>query len=352
MHESRQESQQLPGLNGLRALAVAAVIVSHVFFGRTDIYILRFLSGGWGVTLFFVISGFLITTLLLGEFRRLGKIDIQGFYLRRAVRILPPAYFFLFCVFILTASEVIDVSSASLLSALLFLKNLPIPGVPYDWHLGHFWSLAVEEQYYMMLPIILLVAGRYISTISLLMIILSLAATFLSFHVFKYSLSVKLVAAFTLHQVPLLIGTLFALLNARHPDVKQKISSPIVALCLGLSMLSLSTENMLLPNLVKPLFAALFAATAILGAINTADGILGWLLNNAVTDFIGRISYSLYLWQQLFTSESIIRTELDEIYTTPLNLLAILTFAVGSYYIIERPLFKVRRRLRNRSLGS
>ncbi len=350
MQKSSQPNEHLPGLNGLRALAVVAVILSHMFFETKNIYVLKFFSGNWGVTLFFVISGFLITTLLLREFEAIGRVDIKSFYFRRAVRILPPAYFFLFSVFILTLLDVINVSPASLISAALFLKNLPIPGVPHEWHLGHFWSLAVEEQYYLMLPILLLIARKHLPIICLLMIMFSLVVTYSYFHLYKNNFSLRIVMALFISQVPLFIGTLFALWNFRDPDLKQRISPPLTILCICLSMFSLSSENNMLPNLLKPLFSAAFAGAAIFGVINTAGGILGWLLNNAASDFMGRISYGLYLWQQLFTHESIIRPSLLGGYALPLNALAILVCALGSYYTIEKPLLKMRARFRNRSL--
>ena len=309
---------------------------------------MRLFSGNWGVTLFFVISGFLITTLLLSEFERFGRIDIRAFYLRRAIRILPPAYFFLFSVLVLNQFEVIEVAPLSLLSALLFLKNLPIPGVPHDWYLGHFWSLAVEEQYYLILPILLIIVRKQLSFVCIAFIFCSLLVTFIYFHIHKNSFSLRMMMAFVVHLVPLLVGTLFAILNTRYPLLKRKISSLIIVLCAILSMLSLSSAHNYIPSLVKPLFAATFAGIVILGAINTANGVLGWLLNNAASDFMGRISYSLYLWQQLFTNQSILNIDALAHYAIPLNILAILAFALGSYYLIEKPLFGIRGRLRHR----
>ncbi|MGC8633619.1 MAG: acyltransferase family protein [Candidatus Limnocylindrales bacterium] len=150
---------RLPGLDGLRAIAVLAVIAYHADLG--------WVPGGFlGVDVFFVISGFLITTLLLAERERLGHIDLRGFWLRRARRLLPALFLLLattltLCV-LLAPDELAQVRGDTL-AALVYVTNwylvfrqqsyFELMGRPSP--LLHLWSLAVEEQFYLVWPLVL-----------------------------------------------------------------------------------------------------------------------------------------------------------------------------------------------------
>ncbi len=138
---------RIPGIDGLRGLAILIVMVSHGGLGR-------YVPGGFGVTIFFFLSGYLITTLLRVEHARRGRVDLVAFYWRRALRILPPLYLTLLLIVGLALINVIDrpVRPTSLLLDVLFLTNyasvldipssLPIP----------LWSLDVEEHFYLIFP--------------------------------------------------------------------------------------------------------------------------------------------------------------------------------------------------------
>ena len=149
----------LPGLDGLRALAVIAVIVYH---GNPS-----WLRGGFlGVEVFFVISGYLITMLLLSEHRRSGSVGLKNFWFRRARRLLPAVFALLFVVSVVSVLFVRD--------ELARLKGDLVASLTYtmNWHLivgetsyfdqfdrppllRHLWSLAVEEQFYLLWPLLL-----------------------------------------------------------------------------------------------------------------------------------------------------------------------------------------------------
>jgi len=144
---------RLPGLDGLRAIAVSWVMLVHLFTSQKiniENPFLRQLaaSGGFGVELFFVLSGFLITYLLLKEENQTGQINLKAFYARRAFRILPPAFTFLFLVF---STHIMLGKSVDLLeyfSAAFFFRNFT-SGTQLT---GHYWSLAIEEQFYLLWP--------------------------------------------------------------------------------------------------------------------------------------------------------------------------------------------------------
>ena len=152
------KSTRLHSLDGLRAVSIVLVLVGHVAGTVNAPAILTPLHnlGNFGVKIFFVISGFLITLLLLDELRRRGKIDMRGFYLRRCFRIFPAFYFFIACMMIAHAGGYLELFPGDLLHAATFTMNYHHDRA---WALNHTWSLAVEEQFYLLWPLLLLLLG-------------------------------------------------------------------------------------------------------------------------------------------------------------------------------------------------
>ena len=148
------ESGVIPSLNGLRAISISIVLVSHAGYGRV-------VPGGLGVTIFFFLSGYLITTLLMDERERSGGIDIGKFYLRRVFRLFPPLLVTLVIAYSLVVLGRLDggISWAGVLSQLLYFANYYglffDPGNTVAAGTGILWSLAVEEHFYMIYPAIL-----------------------------------------------------------------------------------------------------------------------------------------------------------------------------------------------------
>ena len=137
-------SLYVPSLDGMRAIAFFFVFVAHA-------QPFKALPGGFGVTIFFFLSGYLITSLLRDEARKTGTISLKGFYLRRVLRIFPPCYLTVILVSTLAAAGILynRESYASLVSAFLYFSNywniLDWGNLPAG--LGVLWSLAVEEHY-------------------------------------------------------------------------------------------------------------------------------------------------------------------------------------------------------------
>ena len=133
-------SAYLPTLDGWRAIAVALVVLCHLAEGQAP---WRDASGDLGVSIFFGISGYLICTRLLDEDRSRGRISLRRLYLRRAFRILPPAFAYLTAITLLALLGVFHLSLLEVAAAALFFRNY----VPGNWDSSHFWSLAVEEHF-------------------------------------------------------------------------------------------------------------------------------------------------------------------------------------------------------------
>ena len=152
----------IASLDGIRAVAALMVFAAHT-------HLARFIPGGFGVTIFFFLSGYLITTLLRQEFQRTGTISLKHFYLRRIYRIFPPLYLVLAILVVLTLAGVLheELSPFAVLAQLFHLTNYYLvaygsntaPVVPFT---VPYWSLAVEEHFYLLFPLTLLfLAGRF-----------------------------------------------------------------------------------------------------------------------------------------------------------------------------------------------
>src|SRR3984893_657220 len=147
-----QRTSELPTFDGWRAIAILAVLLDHFSLSSSPSLLNSVLGyGSRGVDLFFGISGFLICNRLLSEERRFGTVSIRGFYTRRAFRILP-----VFLIYLLVIACVAPVQWEGWKAALLLYRNYIPPNV--DWNTRHFWSLAAEEHFYLLLSFLFVIA--------------------------------------------------------------------------------------------------------------------------------------------------------------------------------------------------
>ena len=144
------------GLDSLRALSVLLVIIGHIYYNDGS-FVDKLHLGAVGVDVFFVISGFLITTLIIKELKKNGKFDVKSFFLRRAFRILPVVFLFSLVLLLIDLIYGIGISLNSYLSGLFFYKQLT--NFSDFWFNAHLWSLSVEEQFYIIFPSLLFVFG-------------------------------------------------------------------------------------------------------------------------------------------------------------------------------------------------
>ena len=161
------QPNRIPCLDGLRAISIGLVVVSH-FIGTLGLQI-NTTVGNLGVRVFFVISGFLITSILAAEFEKTSDLNLKKFYFRRTLRIFPAYYFYIAVIFLFTVLGFYDIPMSAFLAPLTYTSNYLFPNV---WELGHTWSLSVEEQFYLLFPGIFLIFGLSKSKKLLLFIIL------------------------------------------------------------------------------------------------------------------------------------------------------------------------------------
>ncbi|MEH6745904.1 MAG: acyltransferase family protein [Maribacter arcticus] len=149
----------IKGFDGLRGISILLVIITHLgwfenidIFGSYDRKFKYLLSGTTGVNIFFTLSGFLITNILLNELNKYGTINFKTFFLKRFIRLLPPLFLFLVIIFILMLSNILTTNYSGILYSFFYIYNF-IPRSLYSAELGLTWSLSVEEQFYLFWPI-------------------------------------------------------------------------------------------------------------------------------------------------------------------------------------------------------
>jgi peptidoglycan/LPS O-acetylase OafA/YrhL len=274
--------REIPSLSGLRAFASLTVLVFHVVTHR--------LPGRQAVTLFFVLSGFLITLRLLDELKLSHKINILGFYLRRARRLLPAYYVWLLLTMVLLTGRVTSEIAAAAAYASDYYAAWVREGL-----ISHAWSLSVEEQFYLLWPALLLFLSRVRSgsrypAMFAVIAAVQLARLFLGARYplyFNYSFEVNLDA--------LLMGCSLALWlkDGRHvPAFLFSRWSWAISVA-GLGICGFLPEFWL--NSAANTIAAYCSAALIIRTVHTPPAIL----NNSVAHALGSWSYGLYLYHVL-----------------------------------------------------
>jgi peptidoglycan/LPS O-acetylase OafA/YrhL len=331
---------RIPSLDGLRAVSISLVVIGHWVELRyhSDI------AGAFanlGVRIFFIISGYLITTLLLKEHAKTSTIGLREFYIRRAYRILPAAIAFMLPVFVIFWRELRWYHIAA---AALYLANFDFA---HPWFLGHLWSLSVEEQFYFLWPGVL--KKWYRHRVAILLGVVACAPVY---RVVCHFLGIRGRADETFPAVAdiLAIGCLLAIFAPRvAPRVAPRLPrhSP--------SIKAAWCALMLFPVVLVPVYTGLlhFHITAILLLVLwplmhvSIAGLLlhvverpYWILNIRPVMWLGKISYSLYLWQQLFVFGERAGQHERPWY----SVVFALALASTSYYFVEQPMLRLRER--------
>jgi peptidoglycan/LPS O-acetylase OafA/YrhL len=357
---SKSTASYLPTLDGWRTVAIALVLFAHASESIrnaipsalvTDLVGLKKI-GLVGVQLFFGLSGFLITSKLLEEESRHGQISLASFYIRRSFRILPAAIFFLSVVGLLSVAGLLDISIGRWFSTLLFAANYT--AADHSWYVGHFWSLAVEEHFYFLWPAAFLwlrVGQRRVAVV----VLLALAVALWRAVDFKFQITGASAAAFwgrtDIQADGILWGVWVALLYADpawKARLRQLFAIPASwsVLCLALLVLEALPEMNWKLSFLLITVKAILMPLLILGTVIHSRKLPGRILETSAFRWVGRLSYSLYLWQQLFLVWAEDRAAgLGLLQTFPLNLAAVFACATVSLLLIETPLIAVGHRM-------
>jgi len=341
------EERRMPSLDGLRAVSILMVLLGHLSgtrnFRSVDLGIGNYAH--LGVTVFFVISGFLITSLLLSEQTATGGISLKLFYLRRTLRILPASYIYLIVLSALCALGLIIVPRVNMICAFTYTINY-LPA--HTWQVGHLWSLSVEEQFYLLWPFTFSVLGRRKGIEASVAVMAFAIFARAGARVFLIGTPYRDLPMFPMVADSLATGCILALTRSWLERRRWYLNlfRPVPALAITAVILILNR----------------FAGYTIVGVLGTSiinigiallvhrcvfkhEDYVGAFLNWRPVVFVGVLSYSLYVWQQLFLN----RHSSSWINAFPENILLAAGAALASYYVIEKPMLGLRRRLRARS---
>jgi peptidoglycan/LPS O-acetylase OafA/YrhL len=358
-----KEESRIPFLDGLRAYSILVVLLYHTnernhWLNPNSLLAPVLIDGQLGVRIFFVISGFLITSLLLRELDRTNQISIRGFFERRIARIFPAFYLYIVVVLVGTTLGLVSVSWVLIASSATFTQNFDV----FYFHflhrwldtvsnkdgvlLGHFWTLTIEEQFYLIWPSCLNYLGvrrsRWLAIVCVIFfpILRFIAARWIAYPGLRTTIAERsmqdLICMGILAAFAVKYGWLQRISNLRFRAAIPWLSAATLYLiCPWIE----SFFNSEIGTAVVPTLQGLAIVLLMLWLLSGKGGILRSALETWPAIQLGLISYSLYLWQQPITYWD--RTSWISF---PWNLLIPIPVAVLCYRLWELPL---RSRIRS-----
>lgn len=315
---------RIPSLDGIRAIAIVLVLIGHTCGARYEIFsILATL----GVQIFFVLSGFLITGKLIEERRKSGSISLRSFYIRRAFRILPASILYIFTIFVLVPGARPFAIYPLTYSVSFYTGHMVLA-------FGHLWSLSVEEQFYLVLPVVLALCFAWRNWVAGIAIVG--AWLFRIYHAANPDPALQTYLHYYSFGVvdSLAFGCLAAFYRERVGEVNQWLLMSL-SFAIGITLLRGSFGNPS-PWVVALWPAIPFVVAAwIVSASRCSTGVLNW----KPIVIVGNLSYSLYIWQQVFTYPI---TKLSDL---PLYGGMLAVAALASYYLVEQPMIELGKRV-------
>jgi peptidoglycan/LPS O-acetylase OafA/YrhL len=338
-----------PSLYGLRAISILIVVVHHFnkFYCKLNVLdgLPLIADGQFGVNVFFVISGFLITQLLLNEIEKTNSILIKQFYFRRCIRIFPAYFFLLFCYALLQFFTVIKISHSSWVTAITFTKYF---NWWKDWYTLHLWSVSIEEHFYLLWPLVFLLPKKarsiFLWGIVLIIAILRVLINKYAINGWQFDLTI-----FTRFDA-IAIGCLTAMHQQFLVNKLRKhwlfYSSIFVGVLICLPYLlpfsavyHLHFGYILIPfgTTVGTVANGCIAGLMLIAIYWQSTKVFS-ILNSKLLVLVGKWSYSIYLWQQLFIASPHYWFQLF-----PYNIICLLLAVIVSYYCIEKPMLRYKK---------
>jgi peptidoglycan/LPS O-acetylase OafA/YrhL len=348
----------VPTLDGLRGIAVSAVFAVHL-------YAPIFGGGGWGVDLFFVLSGFLITKLLYEEYDRVGAVDLRAFYSRRFFRLQPAMAVLLLSAWITSYTtfepdgDLIrrQVAYTGLLSGNLWALGEGFADRPV---LGHTWSLGLEEQFYLVWPLLLAflpaVAFAHPRRFLKIVAVFTAASIVVGRVVVKGLLDYPHWGSIPFFNIDgLAMGCVLAVYLHTHQGLTHRVRPWLLALSIAIPAVDLFAGGRYLDRDefgIRTIVLRLAFTYIVFAAVTQPRYRPLSILRNAQLAFLGMISYSLYLWHIpviQFFDESRFPTAGKAVLGIA-KVVVSLAVACGSFFLVERPVLAWYRRRRKRRL--
>ncbi|MEZ4293381.1 MAG: acyltransferase [Polyangiaceae bacterium] len=352
-----QDAARIQSLDGLRAVSILLVIYGHarVTYGfpgadPAESPLARLDVAHFGVKVFFVISGFLITSLLIGELRKTGTVSLGAFYLKRTFRIFPPYYFYLLVALGISALGMGELPWSDALLAFTYTINYSHDRA---WLVGHAWSLSIEEQFYLVWPAVFRGLGTKKGPAAVLWVMALAPLLRVGWAYFVETKAGRDMIDEAFPTVADSIGTGCALalfrprLHASERYLKVLASPVVPALAVGMIWLALwlDMRHAWVQWAIGETGLNLTIAILVDRYVRYPDGPVGRVLNFRPVAFIGMVSYSLYLWQQPFLRGIEAGKVPPWWQQFPVNVGLSFVVAVGSYYLIEKPFLRLRGRV-------
>lgn len=348
----------LPGLNGLRAIAAIAVVLSHTTLGLGEFGLNPNILGtdaqgnakglslaNNGVTIFFTLSGFLITYLLLRE-KELHPLRVRDFYVRRVLRIWPLYYLYLGAAIITVLHFGLPYDGKSLPFYLLLAANIPfIIGNTFPF-VAHYWSLGVEEQFYLFFPQLARLSNQKLLRVSVFLIfgLLLLKGVFGVLGK-KYGISIPYLAITVTRFHVMLIGVVGAILYYYNNSIFMTIATHKLTQLLSWFCMLLIALNYFRIGFVDAELVSVIALFLIVGQV-TKKGLIN--LENKICDFVGKISYGVYVIHPLLifllakTIGGLPDTFSSYLLVYTMIMAATLVVAYLSYQYYEKPFLRLK----------
>lgn len=356
--------QYYPALDGLRAAAILIVLLGHAG--------VPYITPHVGVDVFFTLSGFLITSLLISEYEEHGSISSRRFYIRRFLRLVPALWMTVAFVVVLTVAlqvagmwtmrdAVLAITYTTNWARTDGLNRVALPnGFVLDSPLGHTWSLAIEEQYYILWPLAISALCRRLADTRFRAA--ALGALFLTLVVYRIALvghvsAERLYFGLDTHADGLVLGGAVAASRWGAPHLwsaasrTARLGALAIAVAVVLAALQVPWEDRL-AGLVGFTATALAAAVFILDSVCEEDSLLKPLLTQPLLLWIGRVSYGLYLWHYpvYFAARhwSVVWSwQRLLVVGMPISLL----LATTSYYLVERRFLRLKDKIARTTSG-
>lgn len=307
------KSLYLPGLHGIRAIAAVGVMLSHIItslhlFGLdntiagTDMHgdALGLLLAPYGVTMFFTLSGFLITYLFLKENQKNGRINMLHFYIRRGLRIWPLYFFYLAIALLIAQLFKQYIEWNSLPYYVFLLANIPMimhQDLPF---LGHYWSLGIEEQFYLLFPFIRFINVKKWDRLFIFFIFLFLVLKAAAWYLFKFEQIEIYYRIITVYRMQtLLIGALGAYwyFYEAKPFLQFSTNRWTQIVC-WLIFIAMVFNQFHIASVIDGDIISMATICIIIAQIERKNYIFS--LENKLFHFIGEISYGIYIYHPLF----------------------------------------------------
>lgn len=350
--------EYLPSLDGIRAIAVLIVFFSHLPLGFSS-----FIPGGFGVTIFFFLSGFIITTLMRLEYENTGKLSLKKFYLRRICRIFPPLYIVLTIALMAGYFNLLDSSYTTLgaLSSFLHITNYYViffdpevttllPGMDVTW------SLAVEEHFYLLFPLLFVLArirfnNRQLSRLLILICVAVLAWRFYLYaqeDFFPRRIFWGTVARFD----SILYGSILALTcNPAFESSSSKTDQPnrwlvvLLVLALGTLIVTLVPRNHLFREVFRYSIQGVCLMPVFYMAVKWSRFGIFRILNTWAMRWLGRLSYSFYLCHRLTIQFCFQYCDVNPVMIVTSAFAISILFSLLMYFSVEKQMAGLRKRL-------